>query len=70
MFLQNKTNEQSQIDYTVNETVKYSSSSSINHDNSHWSSQIKSDTTVQNTNQTFTYNDTEKLLSMVQRLRN
>ncbi len=60
MFLQNGTSEsceQSQIDYSVNEMIKYSSKS-------------KSDTIMQNNNQTFTYNDTEKLLSMVQRLRN
>jgi hypothetical protein len=60
MFLQNETSEsceQSQIDYSVNEMIKYSSKS-------------KSDTIMQNNNQTFTYNDTEKLLSMVQRLRN
>ncbi len=73
MLLQNKTSEsfeQFQIDYSVNETVKYSLSS-INHDNSHWSSsKIKSDTNVQNNNQTFTYNDSEKLLTMVQQLRN
>jgi hypothetical protein len=69
MFLQNKINEsfeQSEIDYSINETVKYSSSSSsINHDNSPYSSKIKSDT-----NQTLTYNEVEKLLTMVQRSRN
>jgi hypothetical protein len=70
LLLQNETNEsfeQSQMDYSV----KYSSSST-NHDNSHRSSssKTKSDTIVQNNNPTLTYDDTEKLLTMVQRLRN
>jgi hypothetical protein len=74
LLLQNETNEsfeQSQMDYSVNKAVKYSSSST-NHDNSHRSSssKTKSDTIVQNNNQTLTYDDTEKLLTMVQRLRN
>ncbi|CAF4431651.1 unnamed protein product, partial [Rotaria sp. Silwood2] len=76
-FLENKTNDsfiQQQMDYSINEKVKYSSSTT-NNDNSHWSStKTKSDTIVQNNNnnnnQKFTYSDAEKLLTMVQRLRN
>ncbi len=78
IFLQNKPHEsfdQSPLDHSVNDTVKYPSSST-NHDNTHrssssYSSKNKSDTVVQNknNNQTLTYSDAEKLLTMVQRLR-
>ncbi len=70
MLLQTKASD------SLNEPIQYSPSS-IHHDNSHWTSssyisKTKSDTIMQNNNnnQTFTYNDTEKLLTMVQRLRN
>ncbi|CAF1190382.1 unnamed protein product [Rotaria sp. Silwood1] len=73
IILQNKTNdkpfEQSHMSYSVNETVKYSSSS-MNNDNSQRSSSFsgksKPDTIVHNNNQIFTYHKTEKLLNMVQ----
>jgi hypothetical protein len=67
ILLQNKTTdslEQLQTD------SKYSSSSTTT-DNSHWSSSgTTPDTNMQNNNQTFSYNDAEQLLMMVQRLRN
>lgn len=66
----NDSNEPSEKDYSSSPP-----SSSTSHDNSHWSSSLysskmKSDTNMQTTKQTLTYNDTEKLLSMVRRLRN
>ncbi|CAF4561458.1 unnamed protein product, partial [Rotaria sp. Silwood1] len=76
-FLENETNEsyiQQQMDYSLNEKANYSSST-MNNDNSQWSSsKTKSDRIVQNNNnnnnQKFTCSDAEKLLTMVQRLRN
>lgn len=56
MILQNKTSDL--FDQSINETIQYSSTNKID--------TIISD----NNNQTFSYHDAEKLLTMVQRLRN
>ncbi|CAF1260744.1 unnamed protein product [Adineta steineri] len=70
LLLQNKTNESYPSLSTNNDTAYWSSTASSPSSSSSHSSKTKSDTITQNNPRTFTHNDSEKVLSMIQRSRN